>query len=253
MRGTPSLRLALALVVLGAATPAFAGGPPDKAGLVLVVGGIGGIDSVGPALRWTLPRTGWQYEVRNFIWTHGTGQFFKDLQDAPHVVRKAEELADEIRRYREANPNCPIYVIGKSGGTGLVLMAAEQLPPQTLERIILLNAAVTPTYDLRPALQATKNEIVSFYSPGDWLILGWGTKQFGTIDRVHGPSAGFCGFRRPADLSPEDSLLYRRVVQVPWSLAMLGEGYGGGHIATSFPAFLSKEVVPWLRPCSQDR
>jgi hypothetical protein len=242
------LSLLLVLVCSLVGRPALAEPPADRPGLVLVVGGIGGIDLVGPALRMSLPHVGLRHEVRNFVWTHGTGQFFKDLQDAPHVLHKAEELADEIRRAKEADPERPIYLIGKSGGAGVSLLAAELLPPETLERIILLSAAVAPNYDLRPALRAAKGELVSFYSPCDWLVLGWGTRQFGTIDRIHGPSAGLCGFIKPSDLRPEDQLLYQRVVQVPWSPAMICEGYGGGHFGTSFPGFVGKEVAPWLRP-----
>jgi pimeloyl-ACP methyl ester carboxylesterase len=241
MQGTLCLLLALACQPVQAQLA-------EKPALVIVVGGIGGIDLVGPALRLSSPHVGLHHEVRNFIWTHGVGQFFKDLQDAPHTIRKAEELAHEIRRAREADPDRPIYLVGKSGGAGLSLMAAEQLPPETLERIILLNAAVTPSYDLRSALRAVKGELVSFYSPADWLILGWGTWQFGTIDRVHGPSAGLCGFVKPAGLSPEDQALYSRVVQVAWSPAMICEGYTGGHFGTCLPGFVGKEVAPWLKP-----
>lgn len=235
--------LLLAAVCLLTVRPVIAEPPAEKPGLVFVVGGIGGVDLVGPSLR----HIGVQHEVRNFIWTHGPGRFFTDLQDMPHVLRKSEELAAEIRRARADDPERPIYLVGKSGGAGLSLIAAEQLPPRTLERIILLNAAVTPTYDLRPALHAVKGEVVSFYSPYDCLVLGWGTKQFGTIDRVHGPSAGLCGFVKPSDLGPADQELYQRVVQVPWQPAMICEGYLGGHITTSFPGFVGKEVAPWLR------
>jgi hypothetical protein len=237
-----------ALVLLVAVAPVRAAAePPSKAGLVIVAGGIGGLDVVGPALKWSLLQAGLTHEVRNFVWTHGKGKLLKDLQDASHLLSKAEELAGEIRRAKAADPDRPIFLIGKSGGAGLVLLAAEQLPPGTVERIILLNAAVTPSYDLRPALQATRGELVSFYSAGDWLVLGLGTHQFGTIDRVRGPSAGLFGFVKPAELSPVDRALYQRVVQVPWNFGMLCEGYGGGHFGTSYPFFVSKEVVPWLR------
>jgi hypothetical protein len=238
----------LLAVVLFVPPFAAAEPPPSKPGIVFVVGGIGGIDVVGPAVRQALPKLGLEHEVRVFVWTHGKGQLLRDLQDAEHVRRKAEELAEEICEAHFAEPDRPIFLIGKSGGAGLSLLATEMLPRATLERLILLSAAVKPTYDLRPALRATRGELVSFYSPGDWLILGWGTLQFGTIDRVHSPSAGLCGFTRPAELSPEDRVLYQRLVQVPWSLAMIAEGYPGGHIGTSLAPFVGKEVAPWLKP-----
>jgi hypothetical protein len=222
--------------------------PPAKRGLVFVVGGIGGIDAVGLAAHLALPLSGVPHEIRDFTWTHGKGQYLKDLRDFPHLMEKADDLAAEILRVKKADPERPIYLVGKSGGTGLVLAAVEKLPPTTIERIVLLSAAVSPTYDLRPALRATRSEIVSFYSVHDQLILGWGTRRFGTIDRFFGPSAGLVGFRLPESMSPEDQALYHRLVQVPWKPGMIWEGHLGTHAGTSMPAFVGKEVSPWLKP-----
>jgi pimeloyl-ACP methyl ester carboxylesterase len=217
-------------------------------GMVFVVGGVGGWDVLGSASQRELPRVGIHHEVRDFAWTHGWGQPFKDLQDTPHMLKKADELAGEIRKIKHQQPDRPIYLIGKSGGAGIVLAAAEKLPPDSLERIILLSAAVSPSYDLRPALRATWGEIVSFYSENDQFVLGWGTTHFGTIDRYYGPSAGLHGFVLPAKLSAEDQLLYRRLIQIPWTSAMIMEGYFGAHSGTSMPSFVGWEVAPWLRP-----
>jgi hypothetical protein len=227
----------------------FAAKPEATAprGLVVVVGGVGGIDIVGCAAQWALPRAGIPHEVVDFYWTHGWGQVFKDLQDTQHCLRKADELACYLSCRKFFEPDLPIYLVGKSGGAGLVLAAAEQLPPATLERIILLSPAVSPSYDLRPALCATKRELVSFYSPFDRLVLGWGTSHFGTEDRYYGPSAGLWGFRVPSQLPAADRPLYDRLVQLPWRPGMIKEGYLGGHFGTSFPSFVAKEVAPWLK------
>ena len=122
------------------------------------------------------------------------------------------------------------------------------LPANTLERIVLLAAAVSPTYDLRRALQATRGEIVCFYSSHDQIVLNFGTRHFGTIDRVYGPAAGLHGFRVPSmDFSEADLELYRRVVQIPWTSRNLLELNNGSHMGSALPAFLSAEVAPWLR------
>lgn len=220
----------------------------SEKGVVFVVGGVGGWDILGPASHWELPRVGVHHEVRDFVWTHGFGQPFKDLQDRDHLLRKAEELAEEIRKVKKLDPQRPVYLIGRSGGAGLVLAAAEKLPPDTLERIILLSAAVSPHYDLRPALRATWGEVVSYFSDNDQFVLNWGTTHFGTIDRVYGPSAGLHGFVIPIKLTDEERLLYRRLIQIPWTSAMILEGHFGAHTGTSLPSFVGYEIAPWLRP-----
>jgi pimeloyl-ACP methyl ester carboxylesterase len=221
---------------------------PRKRGVVFVVGGVGGFDVVGAAAQWALPRAGVTHEIRDYIWTHGWGRLFQDLQDVRYLLDKADDLAAQVRRVKEEDPDRPVYLVGKSGGAGLALAAAERLPPATLERIILLSAAVSPTYDLRPALRATKGEVVSFYSIYDRLVLGWGTSKFGTVDRVYGISAGLRGFVVPKGLTDGDRALYDRLVQLPWKPGMIFEGHLGNHSGTSMPSFVAKEVGPWLKP-----
>jgi len=227
--------------------PSTAASTGVKPGVVFIAEGVGGFDVSAAAARWAWPRAGVPHEVRQFEWSHGWGHVFKDLQDAAHLVQKARELAAEVRRVKAEDPERPGYLVGKSGGSGLVLLAAEQLPPRTLERIILLSSAVSPAYDLRPALRATKGEIVSFFSPYDQLVLGWGTSQFGSIDRVYGPTAGLRRFQVPPNLTDDDRALYERLVQVPWRPSMLLEGHVGLHTGTSLPTFMRTEVAPWLK------
>jgi alpha-beta hydrolase superfamily lysophospholipase len=188
------------------------------------------------------------HEVREFRWTHATGRLLRDLQDTRHLLEKAEELAGRVRMLKATDPDQPIFLVGHSGGTGLVLAAAERLPPATVERIILLSAAVAPTYDLRRALGATRGEIVSFHSEVDWFWLGWGTSHFGTVDRYYVSAAGRTGFVVPADLDEADRQLYARLLQVAWKAEMVFQNFGGSHASTVMPGFLTRHVVPWLRP-----
>lgn len=234
------------------AEPVPASSPPpsavEEAGVVFVVEGIGGFDVFKTAAQWALPRAGVPHEVRHFAWTHGRGKLLKDLQDIRYLWGKGEELAAQVRRYKEDHPGRPVYLLGKSGGTAVVLAAAEQLPPATLERIILVSSAVAPNYDLRPALRATRCELISFYSPHDRFILRWGTSQFGTADRFYGPAAGLNGFETPTDQNEQDQKLYERLRQIPWKPEMILVGHPGNHTGTSMPGFLGKEVAPWLKP-----
>ncbi len=222
-------------------------GNDRREGIVFVVGGVSGLDPLGISARYAFRQEELPLRVHDFVWTHCPGRILRDLQDHRHVEAKAGELANLIRQAKSENPQAAVYLLAKSGGTGLALQAAEQLPANTLERIILLSAAVSPNFDLRPALQATRHEIVSFHSVFDQFLLNWGTSTFGTIDRVYGPSAGLHGFQTPEDASEQDERLYRRrVVQVPWDPSMLLCGYAGCHMTNSLPCFLRRYVVPWL-------
>jgi pimeloyl-ACP methyl ester carboxylesterase len=222
--------------------------PAQQPGVVFVVSGVGGTAFLSRSAQWALKRAGVSHQVRDFRWTHGTGRILRDLQDIRHLLAKADELAVEVLTVQHDDPARPIYLLGHSGGAGLVLAAAERLPAGTVERIILLSPAVSPGFDLRPALCATRGEIISFHSCLDCFWLDWGTRLFGTIDRVYGPSAGLNGFELPAGLSAEEQAAYRRLVQIGWEPEMIFAGHGGLHASTCMPSFLSRYVAPWLKP-----
>lgn len=245
-----AVRVLCVMVVMFAMnrTRGLAVDPARPGGVVYVVGGIGGWDPIGPSVQWALPQEGIPHEVHDFLWTHGVGRVLVDLQDYPYLQARARELTSAILRVKQANPNCPVYLVGKSGGTEIVLSAAEHLPPGTLERIILVSPAVAPQRDLRPALRATKKELVCFYSRWDRLILGWGTSRFGTADRHYGPSAGKNGFVIPDDLPAADRELYHRLIQIPWRPRMMFEGDFGRHYGNSNPIWVRNELTPWLKP-----
>ncbi len=241
-----ALSLALGLLVGCVSAPQpRAAAPTGERAVVFVVGGIGGLDPLQLWAPLTLPRAGVPHEIRLFEWTHGKFRFLRDLQDAQHLLAEADRLADEVREARGLGR--PVYLLGHSAGAGLVLEAAGRLPPGSLERVVVLSAAVSPTYDLRPALRAARGGVVSFSSTCDRFTLSWGTTQFGTVDRVYGPAAGLDGFRVPEGLDPEGQALYARLVQRPWRWGMLLEGCGGGHHGPTMPLFLARHVAPWLR------
>jgi pimeloyl-ACP methyl ester carboxylesterase len=218
-------------------------------GVVFVVGGIGGLDPLQYLAPLALPRAGVTHEIRVFAWTHGKLRMIRDLQDQCYLVAQGARLAELVRTYRKGFPGRPIYLVGHSAGAGVVLAAAEVLPPASLERIILLSAAVSPGYDLSGALRATRCEVVAFHFKGDLLFLDLGTRVFGTSDRVYSPAAGLDGFIEPDSLDAEGRRLYERLVQLPWRLEMFFESAPSGpHHLNCMPVFLARRVAPWLQP-----
>ena len=200
------------------------------------------------AARLGFRRAGLPHSVRAFPWSHGRCRFLTDLQDAVNVAVKGDELADAILAQKRYEPTAPIFVVAHSGGTGVVARAAERLPPNCLQRVVFLASALSPCYDLRPLLVASRGGVVSYYSANDGLILGWGTRTFGTIDRAYVASAGYKGFRPPCGLDAAGESLYAtQLVQVPWLATMALRGNWGTHNGSLLPCFLAGEVVRWLQ------
>ena len=112
----------------------------------------------------------------------------------------------------------------------------------------MLAPAVSPTYDLTGALRAVRREMVVFWSPFDLLILGAGTRLFGTIDRVMTIGAGLVGFRLPPvnGVNPAQTREYGKLRQVRWHPRMAASGNLGGHMGPDSPFFLRKYIVPLL-------
>ncbi len=242
------LFLVLLFLVLPTAARAGAPGAGPRPGIVFIAGGIGGLDPLqtwGPlAFEWS----GVPHEVYVFEWTHGVCRPFLDLRDHDHLIAQATKLAELIAQVKARAPDCPVYLVGHSAGAGLCLAAAERLPPGTVERMVLLSAAVSAGYDLRPALRVTTREIVSFHSTLDRVHLDFGTTVFGTVDGAHCSAAGLNGFRPPEGLDEEGRCLYARLVQVGWGPERMLEFQGGWHHSTTMPVFLTLQVAPWLMP-----
>jgi len=235
------------------------GEPPDLSeegegqGLVLVADGVGGLDLCGTGLRYVMGSLGVKHSVRVVRWGHGFGRWHADLTNVANRDARALEIAAEVTAFQTRRPGAPVFLVGKSGGTGLVVKALEQLPENAVEATVLISPALSPTYDLSRALRAVRREMVVFWSPLDVIVLGLGTRIFGTIDRIKSVSAGLVGFR-PRDLRDEAKRRqYAKLRQVRWRPRMARTGYLGGHVGPDSPAFLRKYVVPLLRVADPER
>ena len=148
--------------------------------------------------------------------------------------------------YRQAYPGRAVYFVGMSAGCEVLLSAAELLPPDSIDRIVLLAPSVCAYRDLRPALRAAGG-IDVFSSHKDRLVLGLGIRVTGTTEGGCRAAAGRTGFR-PVITSPDDAALYQRLRQYPWQPAQRAYGNDGGHFGSTQPEFLRSHVVPLLCP-----
>jgi pimeloyl-ACP methyl ester carboxylesterase len=229
------------------------GAPPDLSeggagcGLVLVADGVGGFDLCGTALRYAVSARKLPLAVRVIPWGHGFGAWHKDLTRTANRDAWGAKVAAEVLDFRERNPQAPVHLVGKSGGTGVIVKAMERLPETAVDSAILIAPALSPRYDLTRALEAVRKEMVVFWSPFDVIILGAGTRVFGTIDRVRSVSAGMVGFQLPEVPTEARRRRYAKLRQVRWAPRMAWTGYLGGHLGPDNPAFLGRYVVPLLR------
>ena len=228
-------------------------GSPRRESLVLVADGVGGFDLCGKSLAKVLKASGLPYTTRVLRWGHGVGRWYADLSNAANQDAWADKVAEAVRRYHDANPGAAVFLVGKSGGCVVIVKALERLSGgdggPVVDRAVLLAPALSPGYDLAPALENVRRDLVVYWSPLDVFILGAGTRIFGTSDRVFCSGAGRVGFLRPraGDASPARLALYKKLRQIRWSARMSSTGYLGGHLGTDSPRFLKKYVAPLLR------
>jgi pimeloyl-ACP methyl ester carboxylesterase len=240
-------------LLAGLAALGFHGGccnPPGptarqaERGLVWMLPGVEG----GPwSMYWAhaaFRDAGVKSEIRIFEWQRPFGPL-RNLTDYEGNRRKATEIAEEIAGYRQEHPGGPIDLVGYSGGGGLAIMVVEALPESVrLRNVVLAQPAISPDYDLTTALSRIDGKLVNFYSPYDWLILGVGTRLFGTMDRRQVASAGKERFN--LELAVHQPALRAKVEQRSWELRMVGDGHFAGHFGILSYWWNRRHVAPYL-------
>jgi pimeloyl-ACP methyl ester carboxylesterase len=221
-------------------------------GVVLVADGAGGFEATSAALRQAIHDQGLPLAVERFEWSHGYGRFFADEVDSGHAREVGQRLAAKVIEERAAFPDRAIYLVGHSAGTGVVLAAAEALPPASVDRLVLLAPSVSAEYDLRPALRCAREGIDVFTSGRDWAYLGLGIALIGTADGCWQAAAGRVGFR-PVLEGPGDTALYTKLRQHAWDPSVAWTGNRGGHYGCHEDSFLRAYVLPLLQPPAPPR
>jgi pimeloyl-ACP methyl ester carboxylesterase len=219
---------------------------PAARGVVFVADGAGNFQSTSASLRQVIAEERLPLGVATVEWSHGFGRMLADQIDYANARAEGRRLAAEVVALRQARPDAEIYLVGHSAGSGVILAAAESLPPGTVDRIVLLAPAVSADYDLRPTLLSTRQTVDVFASSRDWVFLGVAPALVGTADRRWTAPAGRVGFRPCLD-SPADAALYQRLRQFPWCGCYGELGNQGGHYGVHRPEFLRRCVAPLFR------
>jgi len=165
--------------------------------------------------------------------------------------RQAQLVADAIAARRRENPNGRILLTAHSGGAGILIWALEKLPEDVqVDEVVLLAPALSPEYDLSTALSHVRGRLYAFTSQHDGVVLGAGTRAFGTIDGVHGDAAGRVGFRMPDGADEEQ---YEKLVPMPYDPKWIKAGNIGDHIGPMSRKFARKVLAPLVAREDDDR
>ncbi len=216
--------------------------PPTA--VVFVANGAGDFRTVTAKLSEVVAEKCVPLQVETIAWSHGAGRFVIDQVDHANHLSEGRRLACQVAAFHKAHPGRKVYLVGYSAGCAVVLAATEQLPPDSVDRLILLAPSVCVSYDLRPALRGARG-IDVFYSDEDRLVLGVGTLIAGSADGGCRTAAGQYGFK-PVLECPGDGELYAKLRQHAWDTTVRWSGNEGGHYGSNEAGFLRAYVLPLL-------
>ena len=234
--------LFISLIIYVAASFAIPGsaGDSDKGTAILVPGMTGQPWLLGGVER-ALRDNGYDGSFIRHTWGKPF-MILTNLRRKDHKTEQAQILADRIEQLYKTNPSRTIDLVGYSAGGGLIVKAIENLPEEVIVRnVTLVHSAVAPGHDLTNVLEHVSGELKNVCSDADWLFLGFGTSNFGTVDDVKTKSAGMVGF--DLNVAVPDRQLRTKVEQVPWDLGqLLTKGRWGGH-ALIYGYYFNKNFV----------
>lgn len=219
---------------------------PDRLekGLVIVLPGIEGKGALSRDIRDGLVAAGVDQALKMRSW--GLIPLLKQM-DIIGSRLAGMDIAKEIVAYQDKYPGRPVYVVGHSGGGGIAVFVAEEMPEgRQVDGLILLSASISSAYNLTKALKNCKNGIVNFYDRSDGGLLGLGMILAGGIAGIHGPAAGLIGFDKPREnASDEKKLAYEKL----FSMEITGDmtmGNSSAHFGTARVDFVTIYVAQWV-------
>ncbi|MBI5724700.1 MAG: hypothetical protein HZA50_12125 [Planctomycetes bacterium] len=219
-------------------------------GLVIILPGIEGESGYNHEIRNGLLSAGVTRAMTIYRWGRPIpvlGSIMNQVDFIGNYIAGAG-IARMIVEYQDKYPGRPVCLIGHSGGGGVAVFAAQQLPEgRRIDGVILLSASISAGYDLTKALQRCRLGIVNFFNRSDIGLLGVATTIMGNVDGGHGPSAGLIGFDQPpANADAVRSDLYsRKLYQVEMTPNMTF-GDSDSHGAATRSYFVAGYVADWV-------
>lgn len=209
--------------------------------LLLHVPGIGGHLFPDRALILGLRDAGIHDDVVVYNWAGrfaGMKALLKRERHDPLARRMARLVVDHATKH----PGSTITLMGHSGGAAMVVYLLERLPEHiTVNNVVLMAPALSPSYDLSSALRRVRGKCYVYHSRFDVFILSAGTRTFGTMDGVKTDAAGLNGFKQP-ELA--DAKQYAKLKSIAYRGEWTKLGHFGDHIGMLSRVFASNIISP---------
>jgi len=165
-------------------------------GLTIVLTGILGRSLLEQQIALGIADAGVPGRIEIVDWTTGNPlRFLQHLRGRDLAAQAAMHLAERVAQYRAERPDCPIHLVGYSGGGYVTLLILEALPTGVeVTTASVLAPSASPYLDVRPLAEKTQHSLAHFCSSFDVAVLGLLTTVVGTTDGWHAPAAGLVGF-----------------------------------------------------------
>jgi pimeloyl-ACP methyl ester carboxylesterase len=215
---------------------------PPRAQLIHVPG-IGGHMRIDDSLIAGLRDGGIDAEIQIYDWT-GPDRGLVSLGSTTRHASESAKVAEMITSIARADPRRKIILTGHSGGAAIVVWALEKLPNDVhIDTLLMMQPALSPSYDLNKALSRVRGHAYSLYSVHD-PVLGPGTRLLGTMDRVRTEAAGAVGFTDPPNAA--DHAQYQKLTQFEYQDSWMRYGDIGDHIGPMRRSFAKNMLAPLL-------
>lgn len=218
------------------------------AGLVVILPGIEGESGANHDIRDGLVNSGIDSSLQIWHWGRpvpGIGMLLNQMDFLGNHL-EGGKIAQRIVKYQDEHPDRPVHIIGHSGGGGIAVFAAAQMPKdRQITGLVLLSASIAGNYDISRALKNCSSGIVNFYNKDDGALLGLGTTVFGNVGGSRAGSAGLYGFTIPDSSDASTRLAYKKLYQVSMTGSMTSGAIA--HFAATQPYFISRYVAPWIK------
>ena len=204
--------------------------------------GIGGHMGIDDALLRGLREGGISGTIDLYDWTD-IDRGLPALGNQSRHREQASIVARRLSDYARQHPGSSITVTCHSAGCGIAAFALEQLPNDVkIDKLLMMQSALSPKYDLSNALRHVNTAAYSFYSEYD-PVLDYGTRGFGTVDRVFTAAAGRVSYTCPTGGDPRQ---YQKLAQFSYDDSWLKLGNVGDHIGPMNRRFARDILAPLL-------